>query len=228
MSGVSRPDPGTLPSMRDEELERVVPVVAASAPPCRPRPSASTLPSLRSPRRRSPPAPTSSTTSRGRAGPTMAELAAAAGVPLLVVMHGRAEARYDDLVAEVMADLRARARAGHPRRGARVEPARRSGVRVRQDGRPQRPPAARARIAPRAGPADRARDAAQVDARADPRPAAVASAWKRPWPRRRSGSRAGIDIVRVHDVRANVRAARVSDAIVRGRWRADAVEGGPP
>src|SRR5690349_995379 len=29
----------------------------------------------------------------------------------------------------------------------------------------------------------------------------------------------GADIVRVHDVRANVRVARMSDAIVRGTWR---------
>lgn len=41
------------------------------------------------------------------------------------------------------------------------------------------------------------------------------------------GVAAGIDMVRVHDVRANVRAARVADAIVRGRWRAEPVEGGP-
>jgi dihydropteroate synthase len=41
------------------------------------------------------------------------------------------------------------------------------------------------------------------------------------------GIAAGADIVRVHDVRANVRAARVSDAIVRGRWRSEP-EGGPP
>ncbi len=33
------------------------------------------------------------------------------------------------------------------------------------------------------------------------------------------GVAAGADIVRVHDVRANVRAARMADAIVRG-WRA--------
>ena len=33
------------------------------------------------------------------------------------------------------------------------------------------------------------------------------------------GIAAGVDIVRVHDVAANVRAARVSDAVVRG-WRA--------
>jgi dihydropteroate synthase len=40
------------------------------------------------------------------------------------------------------------------------------------------------------------------------------------------GIAGGADIVRVHDVRANVRAARVSDAIVRGRWRTEP-EGGP-
>ena len=33
------------------------------------------------------------------------------------------------------------------------------------------------------------------------------------------GVAAGIDIVRVHDVEANVRAARMADAIVRGGWR---------
>jgi dihydropteroate synthase len=32
------------------------------------------------------------------------------------------------------------------------------------------------------------------------------------------GIAAGVDIVRVHDVAANVRVARMSDAIVRGRW----------
>ena len=29
----------------------------------------------------------------------------------------------------------------------------------------------------------------------------------------------GVDMVRVHDVAANVRAARMSDAIVRGTWQ---------
>ena len=35
------------------------------------------------------------------------------------------------------------------------------------------------------------------------------------------GIAAGVDLVRVHDVQANVRAARVSDVIVRDTWRAD-------
>jgi dihydropteroate synthase len=40
------------------------------------------------------------------------------------------------------------------------------------------------------------------------------------------GIAGGADIVRVHDVAANVRAARMSDAIVRGTWRSSP-EGGP-
>jgi dihydropteroate synthase len=40
------------------------------------------------------------------------------------------------------------------------------------------------------------------------------------------GIAGGADIVRVHDVRANVRAARMSDAIVRGTWQPDP-DGGP-
>ncbi len=38
----------------------------------------------------------------------------------------------------------------------------------------------------------------------------------------------GADMVRVHDVGANVRAARVADAIIRANWRTEAAEGGPP
>jgi dihydropteroate synthase len=37
----------------------------------------------------------------------------------------------------------------------------------------------------------------------------------------------GADIVRVHDVRANVRAARMTDAVVRG-WRPDGLREGAP
>jgi dihydropteroate synthase len=41
------------------------------------------------------------------------------------------------------------------------------------------------------------------------------------------GIAAGVDLVRVHDVEANVRAVRISDAIVRANWRPAATEGGP-
>ena len=40
------------------------------------------------------------------------------------------------------------------------------------------------------------------------------------------GIAAGVDIVRVHDVRANVRAARMADAVVRGDM-AERRRGGP-
>lgn len=36
----------------------------------------------------------------------------------------------------------------------------------------------------------------------------------------------GVDMVRVHDVRANVRAARIGDAIIRANWRSEPTEGG--
>jgi dihydropteroate synthase len=41
------------------------------------------------------------------------------------------------------------------------------------------------------------------------------------------GIAGGADIVRVHDVLANVRAARISDAIIRGHWHGEAAVGGP-
>ena len=102
--------------------------------------------------------------------PAMAELAASARVPL-IVMHNRDEARYDDVVREVIDDLRRaldRAeQAGDPSRG----PDRGSRYRIRKDRRPQRDAAAPSRCADRPRPADPARDVAQVDDRAHPRPA---------------------------------------------------------
>jgi dihydropteroate synthase len=41
------------------------------------------------------------------------------------------------------------------------------------------------------------------------------------------GVKAGVDVVRVHDVRANARAARVADAVARG-WRPDGWPGAAP
>ena len=40
------------------------------------------------------------------------------------------------------------------------------------------------------------------------------------------GIAGGADLVRVHDVQANLRAARISDAVVRANWSADTPEGG--
>ena len=39
------------------------------------------------------------------------------------------------------------------------------------------------------------------------------------------GIAGGADLVRVHDVRANVRAARISDAVVRANWQPDVTQG---
>jgi len=40
------------------------------------------------------------------------------------------------------------------------------------------------------------------------------------------GIAGGADLIRVHDVRANHRAARMSDAVVRANWSPEAIEGG--
>jgi dihydropteroate synthase len=157
--------------------------------------------------------------------PALARLAGRAGVPLLV-MHNRSEPRYDDVVAEVVADL-----------AAALERAERAGV-----------PVGNLLIDPGIGFGKTADHNVTVlrhlDAlRALGRPILLGTSRKStlgrilgdvpPGERVEAtlattalGIAAGIDIVRVHDVRANVRAARVSDAIVRGRWRNEP-EGGP-
>lgn len=157
--------------------------------------------------------------------PGMAGLAASAGVPLLV-MHNRAEARYDDVAREVVDDLAAaleRAeRAGVPATGLLVDPGigfgktadhnitllRHLGV-LRSLGRPILLGTSRKSTIGRIlglPPEDRLEGTLATTA---------------------LGIAAGVDLVRVHDVQANVRVARVSDAIVRGRWRSEP-EGGPP
>lgn len=155
----------------------------------------------------------------------MADLAARARVPLLV-MHNRAEARYDDVVHEVVDDL-----------GAALERAERAGVAPSD-----------LLVDPGIGFGKTAdhnvallRDLGAL--RSLGRPVLLGTSRKStigkilgdlPSGERLEGTlattalaiAAGVDIVRVHDVRANVRTARVSDAIVRGRWRT-APEGGP-
>jgi dihydropteroate synthase len=155
--------------------------------------------------------------------PAMAELAAKARVPL-IVMHNRDEARYDDLVREVVEEL-----------GAALERAERAGV-----------PAERLIVDPGIGfgkTADhnltllRHLDALTALGRpillGTSRKSTIGRILDLPPDERVEGTlattalgvAAGVDIVRVHDVRANVRAVRVADAIVRGRWRSEP-EGG--
>jgi dihydropteroate synthase len=154
----------------------------------------------------------------------MARLAAERRVPM-IVMHNRAEARYDDLMTELVADLRA-ALARVTRLG--VEPDRlivdpgfgfgktpEHNLTVLRDlnalrvlGRPILLGTSRKSTLGRV-----------LDLPVDERLEATLATTA-------IGIANGADIVRVHDVRENVRAARMSDAIVRG-WRDDDAEERP-
>jgi dihydropteroate synthase len=150
----------------------------------------------------------------------MAAVAAGAGVPL-IVMHNRAEARYErDVLAEVVADLASalgRAiEAGVPEADLIVDPGIGFGktadhnITVLRDlgalstlGRPVLLGASRKSTLGRI-----------LDLPVEERLEATLATTA-------LGIAAGVDIVRVHDVEPNVRVARVSDAIVRGQWRDD-------
>lgn len=148
--------------------------------------------------------------------PAMARLAAARRVPL-VVMHNRAEPRYDDVVAEVVDDLRRaldRAQAAGVARGDLiVDPGFGFGktpdhnlallaglAALRALGRPIL-----------LGTSRKSTLGRLLDLPVDQRVEATLATTA-------LGIAAGADLVRVHDVRENVRVARTSDAVVRG-WR---------
>ena len=151
---------------------------------------------------------------------TMADVAAAHGVPL-VVMHHRHEPVSTDLVPEVLADLRAaldRARAaGVPASDILIDPGIGFGKTAEQN------------VALLHDLA-RLRELGQPILLGTSRKSTIGRILDLPAEERLEGTlattalgiAAGIDVIRVHDVRANVRAARVSDAIVRGTWRAEA------
>jgi dihydropteroate synthase len=150
--------------------------------------------------------------------PAMVRLAAERGVPI-VLMHNRAEARYHNVVAEVIADLsRALDRAldaGVPWDHLVVDPGFGFGKTpdhnlavlehlgaLRVLGRPIL-----------LGTSRKSTLGKLLDLPPDQRVEATAATTA-------LGIAAGADIVRVHDVRENVRTARVADAILRG-WRPD-------
>jgi dihydropteroate synthase len=154
--------------------------------------------------------------------PAMVRLAAERGVPI-VLMHNRTEARYRDLLAEVIADLqRALDRAtdaGVPWDRLLVDPGFGFGKTpdhnlalladlgaLRVLGRPIL-----------LGTSRKSTLGRLLDLPADQRVEATVATTA-------LGVAAGVDVVRVHDVRENVRAARVADAIVRG-WRPAGWEG---
>jgi len=157
---------------------------------------------------------------------SLARVAAAHAAPL-VLMHNRAEPRYEDLVAEVIADLQAAIEravgAGVAREQLIVDPGFGFGKtpehnvailaalgELRVLGRPILLGTSRKSTLGRI-----------LDLPADQRLEATLATTA-------LGIAAGADVVRVHDVRANVRVARTADAIIRGTWRSSqSTEGGP-
>jgi len=156
---------------------------------------------------------------------SLTRVAASTGVPI-VLMHNRAEARYDDVVAEVVADLRRAidraVGAGVPWESLIVDPGfgfgkdpehnlavLRSLDALRVLGRPILLGTSRKSTLGRV-----------LDLPPDERLEATLATTA-------LGIAAGVDIVRVHDVRANVRAATMSDAIIRGTWRPTPAEPAP-
>jgi dihydropteroate synthase len=147
----------------------------------------------------------------------MARLAAAWGVPL-VVMHNRAEPHYEDFAAELVQDLRAalaRAEAaGVPSQNLIVDPGFGFGKTPQHNLTVLRElPALRQLGRPillgtsRKSTLGRVLGGLPTEQRLEGTLATTAL-----------GIAAGVDIVRVHEVRANVRAILVADAVCRG-WQ---------
>ena len=149
-------------------------------------------------------------------GAALAPVAATHGAPY-IVMHSRSEPVYDDVVAEVIEDLRV-ALAAAEDQGCRpdsliVDPGIGFGKTAEQNlsllrglsglvglGRPLL-----------LGTSRKSTIGKVLDLPADQRLEGTLATTA-------IGIAAGVDIVRVHDVAANVRTARMSDAIIRGGW----------
>jgi dihydropteroate synthase len=149
--------------------------------------------------------------------PALSELAAARGFPI-VLMHNRAEPVYGDLVTEVVADLRAAVdRAlglGVGERNVLIDPGIGFGKTAEQNVELLRRLAELRHLhrpillgTSRKSTLGKVLGGAPPDQRLEATLATTAL-----------GIGAGVDIIRVHDVAANVRAARMADAIVRG-WQ---------
>jgi dihydropteroate synthase len=209
--------PGHAPVDANEELRRVIPVVAAvhAALPDMPVSIDTTKPAV-----------AEAALAAGAhvindvwgvaADDAVVRVAAAHGVPI-VLMHNRAEARYTNLVAEVVADLE-----------AAIERALRAGVgwdRIVVD-----PGIGFGKTAEHNLALLRDLGALRVLGRpillGTSRKSTIGNVLDLPAEERLEGTLAttalgiasGVDIIRVHDVRANLRAARMADAIIRETW----------
>ncbi len=145
---------------------------------------------------------------------SLVRLAARRGVPI-ILMHNRAEPEYADIVAEVVADLeRALAKAaaaGVPSEHTIVDPGIGFGKTPEQNLELLRH-LGELRVLHRPillGTSRKSTLGRVLDLPPDQRLEATLATTA-------LGIAAGVDIVRVHDVRENLRAARMSDAIVRG------------
>jgi dihydropteroate synthase len=219
--------PGHTPVDAADERHRVVPVIAAvrAALPAIPISVDTTKPEVAEAALSAGADLVNDVWGTGPTGRALAAVAASHGVPL-VVMHNREEPQYDDVVAEVVADLRAaveRAVAlGVPEHDIIVDPGigfgktadhnvallRDLGA-LRSLGRPILLGTSRKSTLGRI-----------LDLPPEERLEATLATTA-------LGVVAGVDIIRVHDVRPNVRAARTADAIARGTWRADPAQGAP-
>jgi dihydropteroate synthase len=149
----------------------------------------------------------------------LARLAAEREVPI-VLMHNRAEARYTNLMAEILADLE-RAIERALRAGCRwealiVDPGFGFGKTAEHNLALLRDLAA-LRVLGRPillGTSRKSTLGRVLDLPADQRLEATLATTA-------LGIAAGVDVVRVHDVEANVRVARMTDAVVRG-WSGEA------
>jgi dihydropteroate synthase len=217
--------PGHAPVAADEERGRVVPVIAAlrEALPATPLSIDTTKPVVAEAALAAGADLINDVWGVGD-DDTLARLAADHGVPL-VVMHNRAEPRYTTLLPEVIADLqRALERAltvgvrwddlivdpgfGFGKTSEHNLALLRDLSALRMLGRPILLGTSRKSTLGRV-----------LDLPATERLEATLATTA-------LGIAGGADLVRVHDVGPNVRAARMSDAVVRGTWHAPVTEGG--
>lgn len=207
--------PGSAPVPEDEELRRVLPVLEALAGKLTVPISIDTYKSEVARRALEAGAVMLNDVWGLKEDPRLAELAAGRGVPI-VLMHNQRGTEYRDLMAEVLASLRwsveRAVAAGVPRENIIVDPGIGFGKTLEHN----------LEIMHRLG---------ELKALGQPillgtsRKSLIGRVLDLPPEERMEGTAAtvalgiaaGVDIVRVHDVKQMVRVCRMSDAIVRGR-----------
>ena len=209
--------PGHAPVDEEEELRRVIPVVRAvrEALPATPLTIDTTKPVVAAAALDAGADAINDVWGVGP-DPALSRLAGERDVPI-ILMHNRAEARYTDLVGEVLGDLRqavdAALVAGVKEGNILVDPGIGFGKTAEQNLELlRRLHELRALSRPiLLGTSRKSTLGKVLDMPPSERLEATLATTA-------LGIAAGVDIVRVHDLAANVRAARMADAIVRGSW----------